>query len=95
MLQGLLLRWFGLATVDLERVARALADGLLDVYEPSELDARGTQQYLRTQYMRLSNHYGLPAPACNAVAERAWALVAGLREDEPDAASSDKFAFYD
>ena len=96
MLQKLLLRWLGLATVDLGRVARALADDLLKLYEPDELDRRTTQQFLRTQYMRLVHEYGLPAEPCSEVAERAWASIARLREDEPDAATSDQeFRFYD
>lgn len=94
-MQGLLLRWFGLATVDLGRVAQALADGLLDLYDPAELDSGGTRQYLRTQYMRLVSRYGLPGEVCNDVADRAWSIVADARGGSPDAATSDGFAFYD
>lgn len=94
MLRWVLLR-LGLATVDLGRVAQALADGLLDDYDPAELDPQPTRQYLRTRYMRLVNQWGLPADCCEEVARRAWAAIAVLREDEPDAATSDKFAFYD
>lgn len=95
MLQGLLLRVLGLATLDVGRVASALADGLLDDYDAGELDPVQTRQYLRTRYMRLVNQFGLPADCCEEVARRAWAAIALLREDEPDAATSDKFAFYD
>lgn len=96
MLRSLLRRWFGLATIDVQRVAQALAAGILDDYAGmiDELDPSATTQHLRTQYMRLVSRYGLPAEVCNEVADRAWSLIAKARGNE-DAATSGKFAFYD
>ena len=78
-----------------QRVAQALAAGILDDYAGmiDELEPTATTQYLRTKYMRLVSGYGLPAEVCNEVADRAWSLIAKARGNE-DAASS-KFAFYD
>jgi hypothetical protein len=97
MLRRLLLRWLGLATVDVERVAQALAATVLDDYAGmlEELEPAGTRQYLRTQYMRLVSRYGLPGEVCNPVADRAWAIIIATRGGTPDAATSDEFAFYD
>jgi hypothetical protein len=96
MLQRLL-QMMGLATIDLQRVAQALAAGILDDYAGmlDELNPTSTTQYLRTQYMRLVGRYGLPGEPCNEVADRAWAIVAKARGGAPDAATSAKFAFYD
>lgn len=95
----LLMHWSGLATVDLDRVARALAEGILEDYDGmlDELQSAGTKQYLRTQYMRLVSRYGLPGDAANDVADRAWNIIAETRGGSPDAATSDAngFAFYD
>lgn len=95
-MQTLLRRLFGLNTIDLQRVAETLAAAILDDYSDTlaALDPTSTVQFLRTQYMRLVARYGLPADACNEVANRAWSLIAKARGIE-DAATSGKFAFYD
>ena len=90
-----ILRWFGVATLNLDAVARALADGILNDYETllDELDPFNTVQLLRTRYMRLVTKYGLPADVCNDVADRAWKMIAQAREVSPDAIPG--FSFYD
>lgn len=97
MMQWLLLRLFNLVTMDVSKVAQTLAAGILDDYTGllDELDPMMTRQYLRTQYMRQVNRYGLPPSICNEVADQAWALIAQLREVKTDAVTSAEFSFYD
>lgn len=88
-----LLARFHLYTLDTDAVARALAGKVLQDFSPDELDPSGTVQHLRTRYMRLVAEYGLPAGACNAVADRAWAIVAHARSIPTYLPNA--FAFYD
>ena len=89
-------RIFGLAWVDLDDVARALAAHLLHDYaaDVAVLERGGTIQHLRTKYMGLVADYGLPAHVCNQVADRAWALIAKAQNVET-ADVGGKFAFYE
>lgn len=90
-----ILRWFGRATLNLDAVARALADGVLDEFDTviEDLDAYATIQLLRTRYMRLVTRYGLPADVCNDVADRAWKMVAQAQGAPADVIAG--FSFYD
>lgn len=96
MLERVLRVLFGRATLDMGRVASALASGTLEDYASmlEMLDPITTVQYFRTQYMRLVVNYGLPADCCNEVADRAWALVAQARRGQPDGVGAG-FSFYD
>lgn len=80
--------------LDPQPVARALAADLLHDYEPGTLAHSETVQLLRTRYMRLVAEYGLPARACNDVADRAWALMAqaGAVDTTP---AGKEFAFFE
>jgi hypothetical protein len=74
-------------------VARALAGGILRDYG-APLARVETVQLLRTQYMRLVAEYGLPARACNDVADRAWALIAQA-VNAPQEPTGKEFAFFE
>ena len=80
--------------LDPQPVARALAADLLSDYEPGTLSRVETVQLLRTRYMRLVAEYGLPARACNDVADRAWALIAN-GVDMPEEPAGKEFAFFE
>ena len=84
---------FGVYLLDLQAVARALAETVIRDFDPSTLEIAGTHQYLRTKYMRLVAEYGLPARACNRVAGMALRLV--LQAAGENAGSPPPFAFYD
>jgi hypothetical protein len=90
-----ILRLLGRATIDLDAPARALADQVFDEFDEVTglLDPFQTRQLLKTRYMRMVAKYGLPASACDDVAERAWKLVAQAQEVQPDGIPS--FTFYD
>jgi hypothetical protein len=74
-----LLARFHLYTLDTDAVARALCADLFRDYDANELEPQTTRQFIRTRYMRLVASYGLPAGAVDAVAARAWAIVAQAR----------------
>lgn len=79
--------------LDPQPVARALAAGILRDYGVP-LARMETIQLLRTQYMRLVAEYGLPARACNDVADRAWALIAQA-VNMPEEPAGKEFAFFE
>jgi hypothetical protein len=79
--------------LDPQPVARALAAGILREYG-IPLAQMETVQLLRTQYMRLVAEYGLPARACNDIADRAWALIAQA-VNMPQEPTGKEFAFFE
>ncbi len=79
--------------LDPQPLARALAADILRDYG-APLARVETVQLLRTQYMRLVAEYGLPARACNDVADRAWALIAQGVE-MPTEPAGKEFAFFE
>lgn len=76
-----LLRLFGLATVDLSRVADALAAKLMEDFNVDTLDAGGTCDYLRSSYMRQALAFGLPndPQTVDKVARMAWGRIEAAR----------------
>ncbi len=88
-----LLHLFRIYPLDLDAVARALVDDLLDDFEPSELEPNMARQFLRTRYMRAAAKYALPVSAVDDVADRAWSLIAAAQHLPllPEAA----FSFYE
>lgn len=81
-------------TVNPDDPARALAAHMLRTYEIDTLEPTAAVQFLRTRYMRAVAEWGLPANACNDVAERAWKLVCATRRT-PQVDQRTGFAFYD
>ena len=70
----------GYAVLDLDAVANAMASRVLQDFDPVTLDPTSCVQYFRTKYMRWVAEYGMPADACNDVADRAWRVVAKARD---------------
>lgn len=93
MITWLLLRW-GLAVVDLDHVARALAAHLLRTHgaDVATLEQAGTVRELRRLYAVLATESGLPTTAQARVAELAWRYVVAA-QDGPQATSRG-FSFY-
>jgi predicted kinase len=85
---------FGLALVDLDLVARALAADLLRTHEVAVLDSYGTQQELRRQYALLATQTGLPIHAQRQVAQMAWQYVAAAQEAQAQTPNRKEFSFY-
>lgn len=92
MMQWILAR-LGFAVVDLDAVAKAMAGKVIADYDPIFLDPQSTIQFFRTKYMRMVIEFGLPAEACNDVADRAWRIVAAARG--VPATVPQAFALYD
>lgn len=74
---------FLIYTLDLDAVARALASPVLRDYDADELDRTATIHYIRTRYMRLVADYGLPAGACDEVADRALRYIVATAKVRP------------
>lgn len=79
------LRW----SVDLERVAGAIAADILERHEDNVwvLEPFGTKGLVRTRYLELCAIAGLPESAADWTARRVWAYVekAQALEDAPAA----------
>lgn len=81
-------------TVNPDDPARALAAYMLRTYEVDTLEPTAAVQFLRMRYMRAVAEWGLPASACNDVADRAWRLVCKAH-GSPAVEQRTGFAFYD
>ncbi len=88
------LLWFGLAVVDLDLVARALASDVLRVHEVDMLDQPGTLRELRRRYAMVAVGTGLPIEAQARVAEMAWSYIAAARDAPQGVANRKEFSFY-
>lgn len=97
MIDFILARLFHRWTVNLDVVARRLAEEYLSMFAPEvsggAVGPSMYQDWCRTRYMQLAMRYGLPGSAQQAVAERSWRHIkaAGKAADEPDYA----FSFYE
>lgn len=93
MITWLLLR-FGLAVIDLDHVARALAAHLLHTHgaDVATLEQAGTVRELRRLYAVLATESGLPTVAQARVADMAWRYVVAA-QDRPQTATRE-FSFY-
>lgn len=80
------LRW----SVDLDRVAGAIAANILERYEGDVwvLDSYGTQTMARTKYLELCGISGLPERAADWIGRRVWSYIeraqAVTESDQPD-----------
>lgn len=95
MLTRILLH-FGIAIVDLDLVARALASDMLRMHgaEIATLDQVGTLRELKRKYAVLATETGLPIGAQRKAAEMAWQMIAAAA-DLPKATNARKeFSFY-
>lgn len=93
MLTSLLLR-LGLAVVDLDLVARALASDILRVHDVAVLDEAGTVRELKRRYAVTAVETGLPIAAQGKVAALAWRHIEAARETQPQAFHGKEFGFY-
>ena len=78
MMQRLLMA-LGYACMDVDAVASTMAQTVLNDFEPETLDPASCVRYFKVRYLRLCNEYGLPHDAVDAVATKAWAIVAKAR----------------
>ena len=94
MLTRLLLR-FGLAVVNLDLIARALALAIIRVHDLEMLERSGTEKELRRRYAILATETGLPIAAQGQVAAMAWGYIAAARDETPSPPTNRKeFSFY-
>lgn len=84
-------------SIDLERVAGAIAASLLETYaaEIETLEPEGTKRHARTRYLELCAFAGLPERAADWVAGRVWEYVAKAQGTEPAQVNRKEFSFYD
>ena len=90
-----ILLYFGIALIDLDLVARALASDMLRLHgsDVATLSETGTLRELQRKYALLAVETGLPMDAQRTVARMAWAFMraAGAL---PDPNRSKEFSFY-
>jgi len=89
-----ILLYFGLALVDLDLVARALAADVLRVHDVAVLDEPGTLRELRRRYVLVAVETGLPVSAQARVAALAWRYIVAARDAMPDTVNRREFSFY-
>lgn len=90
-----ILLYFGIALIDLDLVARALASDMLRMHghEVSTLDEYGTVRELKRKYAVLATETGLPVAAQRKVAEMAWTHLQAAGAS-PDPNRGKEFSFY-
>lgn len=88
------LLWFGLAVVDLDLIARALASDVLRVHEVDMLDQPGTLRELRQRYARIAVETGLPVEAQARAAEMAWRYITAAQDAPQGVVNHEGFSFY-
>lgn len=97
MIDWLLLHLFHRHTLDLDVIARRLAEEYLAMFAPEvsggAVGPSMYQDWCRTRYMQMAMRWGLPGNAQRKVAELSWGYIrdAGKAADEPDYA----FSFYE
>lgn len=88
-----LLLLLGLAVIDLDLVARALASNILHTHDVDVLDSDGTIRELRRRYTMVAIETGLPIAAQRKVADMAWRYIAEA-QTEPGEVNRKEFSFY-
>lgn len=90
-----ILLYFGIAIIDLDLVARALASDMLRLHGPdvATLSEQGTVRELQRKYALLAIETGLPMAAQRAVARMAWAHLRAAGAP-PDPNRGKEFSFY-
>jgi hypothetical protein len=97
MLTWILLK-FGLALIDFDLIARALAARLLRIHgsDIDTLNPQGSQQELGRHYAILAVEAGLPVAAKKRVAKLAWRYIEQAQNNPiPSLNSRKEFSFYD
>jgi hypothetical protein len=91
-----ILLYFGIAIIDLDLVARALASDILRMHGADivTLEAEGTRREMRRKYAILATETGLPIQAQRKAADMAWSFIRAA-QDDPDYTEVRKdFSFY-
>jgi hypothetical protein len=91
-----ILLYFGIALIDLDLVARALASDMLRLHGPDivTLDEYGATRELKRRYALLAIEAGLPIAAQAAVAQMAWKMIATASDEFPKTGNRKEFSFY-
>ena len=89
-----LLLHLGIAVIDLDHVARALAAHMLRTHgaDVATLEPHGTQRELRRLYAVIATESGLPVAAQAKVGRMAWQYIAAA-QDAPQTPTRE-FSFY-
>jgi hypothetical protein len=91
-----ILLYFGIALIDLDLVARALASDMLRLHGPDivTLDEYGATRELKRRYALLAIEAGLPIAAQATVAGMAWKMITTASDEFPKTGNRKEFSFY-